>query len=478
VAAAEELRVLTGPPASPGAVRPEDLPLEAQALAVLCAGEEAGWEERTDELVAAGLGAVVFAPSALQDPAAAARRVAALAAGAARSPVGAPLLIGVEHEGGRACALPSGPTTLPAALALGAVGEEGLARTAGRATAGQLRAVGICWDLAPVCNLEPVLGSRRLSGDPEAAARLAAAFVEGLQAGGVLACAKYFPVPAGTPVPEPSVWRRGPGSVFAAAVQAGAATLLVGHGTFPGAGPASLTPLGYRLAREALGFEGLLVTDALDAEVCLRFGGDVGEAAVRALVAGADLVWVRGGPEAQRQAWRAVVAAAAADRLPRPRLAEAVGRVLACKRTWGLARRTPPDEAAVPHLLARPSDRELASHIAARAVTELAPGPAVPAVGLVRYGPGAAAELVEAAAARWPAAPLRPDGLAGWVSLMAAEGGSLCHLAVGPPLPAQRPAGRLLLAYDTTPASVRALLACAAGEAPALGRLPLAEPDR
>lgn len=471
--------MLTGPPASRGAVRPEDLPLEAQALAVLCAGEEAGWEEWTNELVAAGLGAVVLAPSALHDPAAAARRVAALAALAARSPVGAPLLIGAEHEGGRACALPSGPTTLPAALALGAVGEEGLVRTAGRATAGQLGAVGICWDLAPVCNLQPTLGSRRLSGDPEAAARLAAAFVEGLQAGGVLACAKYFPVPAGTPVPgEPSAWRRGPGSVFAAAVQAGAATLLVGHGTFPGAGPASLTPLGYRLAREALGFGGLLVTDALDAEICLRAAGDVGEAAVRALAAGADLVWVRGGPEAQRQAWRAVVAAAAADRLPRPRLAEAVGRVLACKRAWGLARRTPPDEAAVPHLLARPSDRELAAHIAARAVTELAPGPAVPAVGLVRYGPGAPAELVETAAARWPAAPRRPDGLAGWVSLLAAEGGSWCHLAVVPPLPPQRPAGRLLLTYDTTPTSLRALLACAAGEAPAPGRLPLADPER
>lgn len=480
----DELRVLSGPPVTTGPSRPEDLPPEVQAAAVLAIGEEAGDEALTDEMVAQGCGAVVFFASALRDPAAAARRAGALQAAALRSPVGAPLLLGADQEGGRVGRLPLGPSSLPSAMALGAVGDADLARVAGRATAGQLQAVGLNWDLAPVCDLwvqdNPALGSRCFSADPEATASLAAAFGLGLQDGGVLACLKHFPGHGDTAVDshrDLPVLERSESELrarewvpFAAGVRSGAASLMLGHLAVPAIDPrlpASLSSAFCRLARQALAFDGLLVTDAIGMAGCVRAAGDVGEAAVLALRAGVDLVLVGHGPAEHRLAVRAVAEAARDSRLPRERLAEAVGHVLAVKKTWGLARRPIPDERGAEPLLTRPSDVRLAADIACRAVTELRPGRAVAAPTYLTYGPDVPRALADGATARWPRAERRPVAAGRWLSLEDA-----CHMLIGPPLPQQLPHGRVLLAYDAVPASVQALLAAAAGEQPAPGRLP------
>lgn len=486
-AAGDELRVLGGSPAGSGPARAEDLPLAVQALAVLAAGEEAGQEAETDELVAAGLGAVVFFASALREPPAAARRAAALQAAALRSPAGAPLLLGADQEGGRVGRLPLSPASLPAAMALGAIGDAALAQLAGRATAGQLQAVGVNWDLAPVCDVwggdggvdNPALGSRCFSADPQAAAALAAAFAAGLQAGGVLACAKHFPGHGDTEVDshvalprlaaDPTALRTRAWPPFAAAARTGVASLMLGHLAVPAIGPlpASLEPACYRLAREELGFGGLLVTDSLGMTGCLRAVGGVGAAAVAALAAGADLVVVGHGPQQQRQARDALVAAVESGRLPPARLAEAVARVLAAKGRWQLARRPAPDEQAAPHLLRRPSDVRLAAEIARRSITELRPGPAAPAPAFLQPGDGAPGVLLAAARERWPAAEVRGGGPGPWLSLAGAV-----HLLLGPPVPPPPAGGRALLAYDGTPASLAALLECAAAGSAAEGRLP------
>jgi len=479
----DELRVLSGPPDTSGPAVATDLPLHVQALAVLAAGEEAGQEAETDELVAAGLGAVVLFGSALRDLAAAARRAGTLQAAALRSPVGAPLLVAADQEGGRVSRLPVTASTMPAAMALGAAGDPGLARLAGRATAGQLQALGVNWDLAPVCDLwsrdNPALGSRCFSADPGAAGALAAAFTDGLQAGGVLACAKHFPGHGDTAVDshlalpvlvaDLARLRAGEFPPFAAAVRAGAASVMLGHLAVPtiDALPASLSPAFYRLAREALGFEGLLVTDSLGMAGCVRAAGGVGEAAVLALVGGADMVMVGHGPREQREVRDAVVAAVEAGRLSRARLADAVGRVLAVKRAWNLARRTAPDDQAVPHLLQRPSDLRLAADIARRSITELQPGPAAPAPAFLARGDGTPPSLVAAATERWPAAEARSGGAGPWLSL-----GEDVHVLLGPPIPPSLPHGRVLLAYDATPASLGALLTCAEDGSRAEGRLP------
>jgi beta-N-acetylhexosaminidase len=482
---ADELRVLSGPQVPSGPARPEDLPVEAQALAVLAVGEEAGQEAATDELVAGGLGAVVCFASALRDPAAAARRAGALQSAAQASPVGAPLLLAADEEGGRVSRLPSGPARLPGAMALGAAARgaaaragAAVAREAGRATAGRLRAVGLNWDLAPVCDLwrsdNPALDGRCFSADPAAAAALAAAFAEGLQDGGVLACAKHFPGHGGTSVDShrglPVLTGRDEDALRPFAACRGAASLMLGHLLVPAVDPglpASLSPAFYRMARDLAGPAALLATDSLSMQGCVRAADDVGEAAVLALLAGADVVLIAHGPAAHRAAWRAIADAARTGRLPRARLAEAVARVLAAKRRWGLGRRAAPDPDAVPHLLGRPSDARLASEIAAASITELAPGEAAPLPRRLRTAaPGSA--LARAAAERWRQAEVvATAGAAPWLSL-----DDRCHLLIGPPIPADLPPGRVLLAYDATPASLEALLACAAGAAPAPGRLP------
>ena len=198
--------------------------------------------------------------------------------------------------------------------------------------------------------------------------------------------------------------------------------------------------------------------------------GGRGEAAVQALLGGAQLLLVSGAEEAELAA-RAVVAAAEAGRLPRALLAEAVSRVLACKRQWGLARRPLPDPEAVPHLLARPSDAHLAAAIGGAAVTELCSGAPVPAPVRLEASPATPEPLLAAAIRRWPAGSVSRAGAGPWLSL----DGS-CHLLLLPPLPGTLPAGRVLAAYDAVPASLQALLEAAAGLAAAPGRLPLPRP--
>ena len=100
-----------------------------------------------------------------------------------------PLLIAADQEGGQLNALGDGPTEFAGAMALGAAGDPALAERVGRATAIELRALGVNVNYAPVCDLatapdNPALGIRSFGDSPAAAGDLAAAYVRGLQAGG------------------------------------------------------------------------------------------------------------------------------------------------------------------------------------------------------------------------------------------------------------------------------------------------------
>src|SRR5262245_30903793 len=139
-------------------------------------------------------GIVLFARN-IGSPAQVSRMIARLQAAAAAGG-NPPLLVAVDQEGGAVKRFPDGPPDRSAAT-LGLEGSAAEAESEGRATAAYLTRLGIDVDLAPVLDT-PVsassfLGSRAYSLDPGLNAELGAAFLQGLQQGGVAATAKHFP---------------------------------------------------------------------------------------------------------------------------------------------------------------------------------------------------------------------------------------------------------------------------------------------
>jgi beta-N-acetylhexosaminidase len=109
-----------------------------------------------------------------------------------------PPFIAIDEEGGRVHRLPPPFTHFPPAAALGRTGNADLAYRMGLAIAGELKAVGINLDFAPVFDVasnpnNPVIGDRALSGDPEEVVRLGWEVARGLREGGVIPCVKHFP---------------------------------------------------------------------------------------------------------------------------------------------------------------------------------------------------------------------------------------------------------------------------------------------
>ncbi len=235
--------------------------------------------------------------------------------------------------------------------ALGAVDDTDLTRTVARDIGAELRDLGVDLDLGPVADvnsnpLNPVIGVRSFGGEPEPVARHVAAFVEGLQSAGVGACLKHFPGHGDTvadshvalPVAEAPVelLRTRELVPFRAGIVAGAVSVMTSHVVVRALDPdrpATFSALATRLLRApagdgGLGFDGLLVSDALDMEGA---SGEIGvpAAAVRALRAGVDLLCL--GPnfvdEQVQAVVDAIVAAVRSGDLDEARLAEAAARV-------------------------------------------------------------------------------------------------------------------------------------------------------
>ncbi|HEX2386563.1 MAG TPA: beta-N-acetylhexosaminidase [Candidatus Binatia bacterium] len=114
-----------------------------------------------------------------------------------------PPFIAIDQEGGRVHRLPQPFTHFPPAAALGGAGDADLAYRAGLAMAGELRAVGINLNFAPVLDVasnprNPVIGDRAISDDPEEVFELGWEVARGLREGGVIPCVKHFPGHGGT----------------------------------------------------------------------------------------------------------------------------------------------------------------------------------------------------------------------------------------------------------------------------------------
>ncbi len=292
-------------------------------------------------------GGVVIEPHNARSPRQVRALVRSIRADAAGWGSAQPPLVAIRQPGGPGSALPSLP---PPAQPDQAVPREArhAARSAGRA----LRALGVELTLgAPVADLAAVGGpaaERGFSADPQTASELVAAAVEGYREAGLASAPGSFPGEGGAsqdPVDGPATVGMSREELaardlapFRAAVAAGAPAMLVSdaiYAAWDDAGPAALAPEAYDLLRRGAGFGGVAISGDLNAATAVT-GGSVAEAAVAALRAGADLLWVPGDATEQESAYRAVLAALRADPVVRARAAEALGRVALLRERYAL----------------------------------------------------------------------------------------------------------------------------------------------
>jgi beta-N-acetylhexosaminidase len=222
-------------------------------------------------------------------------------------------------------------------------------------TATTLRGLNVTGVLGPDVDVGAESGSalsgRVYSDDPEEVAAFADATIHAYRAGHLFGAAKHFP---GLGAADQST-ETGPASVgldlaqlrdrdlipFRAAIDAGVPAVLLSHALYPindFTAPASLTrSIATDLLRGELGFAGVAITDDL-ADPAIASSYSIPDAAVVAMRAGADMLWVSGPAGDQQAGYSAVLRAAESGELPRRRLDEAVRRVLEAKRDYGLIR--------------------------------------------------------------------------------------------------------------------------------------------
>lgn len=268
---------------------------------------------------------------------------------------GRPLLLAADLERGAGQQF-DGLTQFPPPRALAALDRVEVTRWAASVTAREARGIGINWIFAPVADLDlltdnPIIQTRAFAADPALASRHVAAWVEGCQAAGALACAKHYPGHARTtadshitlPVVDASREHLAVDlQPFEAATRAGVASMMTAHVSYPALDPsglpATLSPVIIGQLR-AGGFDGLVVSDALIMEAALAGRNEL-DASVAALQAGVDILLY---PADTATVVKGLERALQEGRLDGGRFREALGRY---ERALALA--TKPSPPAVP----------------------------------------------------------------------------------------------------------------------------------
>jgi beta-N-acetylhexosaminidase len=250
----------------------------------------------------------------------------------------------VDQEGGSVVRLKAPFTEGPDLAELGRQGEVAVMRHQGVRVGAELRAAGFNFNLAPVLDVhavaDGVMARRSLGADPVLVGELGTAYVQGLQAAGCLACAKHFPGLGRTTLdthrerPRVELSRDELEEVelkpFRRAIAAGVAGVMVCHAVYealdPGC-PASLSPLVVDdLLRREMGFGGLIISDDLEMGA-LAADLTPAQAAVKAYLAGNDLLLICHHPEHALAALDELVGMAEAGEIDPARVAGSAGRI-------------------------------------------------------------------------------------------------------------------------------------------------------
>jgi len=298
-----------------------------------------------------------------------------------------PLLVAADFERGVTMRL-HGATTFPHAMSFGAAGKVDYAEAFGRITAQESRALGIQWNFFPDADVNsnpanPIINTRSFGEDPQQVGDLVAAYIRGARANGMMTTAKHFPGHGDTAtdshlsVAQVTGDRARLDSVelapFRKAIEAGVDSVMVAHVTVPALEPdvnrvATTSPVIVKdLLKRQLGFQGIVVTDALDMAGLTRlYSANTGRAAVDAFKAGSDLLLI---PADLDASYKAVLEAARSGEIPSAQLDASVLKLLKAKASMGLHKARLVDVNALPDMVGRPENLAIGQQISDDAVT-------------------------------------------------------------------------------------------------------------
>lgn len=273
---------------------------------------------------------------------------------------GRPLLLGVDHEGGRVFRMPPPFTQIPAmakvAAAVQRTGQSKIAYDVGQLMARELAAVGFNCNFAPVLDINtnpqnPIIGDRAFGGEPHIVSQCGVALMRGLMEGGVIACGKHFPGHGDTPNDSHKSLPVLPHTLerlrwmelkpFADAIAAGAPMLMTAHilyGALDAQNPVTVSRrIITGILREEMGYDGVVITDDLE------MGGIIAahppeESAWRALAAGCDIALICRNVEKTCAAMERATKAVGDGDLAPGRIARAAARVAALQQRYATPR--------------------------------------------------------------------------------------------------------------------------------------------
>ena len=292
-----------------------------------------------------------------------------------RAVMGPESLIGIDQEGGAVVRSTWVPAP-PAAMGLGAANDTDLSYRTGAAVARAVKALGFNWNFAPVLDLNnnphnPVIAERSFGAEPKRAAELAMAWMAGSHAEGVACCVKHFPGHGDTnvdshrdlptvnkPVEELDRLELAPFRLAAGHAPA----MMTAHIVYPTLDPENPATMSRRilngLLREEWQYRGIIITDGMDMHaIAGRYG--VGNAAVRALTAGADMVMALGTTETQEETLNSIAAALESGELTMAEVETRLARLSALALAYPCKPRSYKEDAADRDIMAEGWRRSL-----------------------------------------------------------------------------------------------------------------------
>jgi beta-N-acetylhexosaminidase len=274
---------------------------------------------------------------------------------ALKRPSGIPLHMTIDFEGDfKNDYMSGGIRQFPPPMGMAAIGDVKLTYKIGLTIAKQLSAIGVTQMYSPVCDVNinpknPEIGVRSFSDDPEVCATFAAALIKGLQDGGIAATAKHFPGRGDSATDAHDVLdiiraeKKRMQEVelvpFKAAIAAGVRAIMTGHSVYPAYDDKYPTTLSEKLLtgllREELGFEGVIVSDAIGMAAILK-QWPLPRACAMAIEAGCDTILLKADDESRSQCFFGIKQAVETGELSEERVDQSVRRLLNMKYDQGL----------------------------------------------------------------------------------------------------------------------------------------------